>query len=79
MLGSFENYCEADAMCLLGSVQEFMPSELFDQSTYGHESLLKTEEIYNQKADKKWDEGKLEDWEFKRNGSKDWEGRVARS
>ncbi len=62
-----------------GILQEFMPMELLDQSTYGPESLLKAEPMYEMKTDKQWDESKLEDWEFKRNGSRDWEGRVARS
>ena len=49
--------------------------ELLDKSTYGPDSLLQTESVYDKREDKQWDEAKLEDWEFKRNGSREWEGR----
>jgi hypothetical protein len=50
--------------------------ELLDKSTYGPDSLLKPESVYETRKDKRWDEAKLEEWEFKRNGSRDWEGRL---
>jgi hypothetical protein len=56
-------------------LQEYLPLELQDRSTFGSDSLLQTADQYRKGKDKTWDESKLLDWEWKQNKGKDWEGR----
>lgn len=57
-------------------LQELLPVELMDRSTFGSNSLLQTAEQWEERADKEWDEARLRDWEWRRRGGSDWEGRV---
>ncbi|WVQ84071.1 hypothetical protein IAT38_006216 [Cryptococcus sp. DSM 104549] len=55
---------------------EYLPHTLAQHSTHSDtpkEHILKSAEEFQK--EKKWDEGRLSEWEYKVNGGADWEGR----
>ncbi|KAI5454261.1 DNA-dependent ATPase mgs1 [Naganishia albida] len=55
---------------------EYIPASLAESSTFGSASLLQTEEQYEGRVGKEWNEGKLREWELMHNGGEDWPGRA---
>ena len=78
MFGSLD--CQVKLSDLLARIilvyQEYIPASLAESSTFGSASLLQTEEQYERRVGKEWNEGKLREWELMHNGGEDWPGRA---
>ena len=57
-------------------IQEYLPAELQERSSFGSNSLLQSAPDYSEGKDKTWDESRLRDWEWKQNKGNDWPGRI---